>query len=114
MYLWGIVALLIVFSPQYTLFAQQVDMSQFKTMKARSVGPAGMSGRITAIDAVDNNPTIMYAGSASGGLWKSTSGGITWTPIFDEEKVHSIGAISSTKEPHLGRNRRRQPRNSSI
>lgn len=53
-----------------------------------------MSGRITAIDAIHDNPNIIFAGSASGGLWKSTSGGITWEPIFDHEKVHSIGAIS--------------------
>jgi photosystem II stability/assembly factor-like uncharacterized protein len=71
-------------------------------MKTRNVGPAGMSGRITAIDAVDSDPTIIYAGSASGGLWKSTSGGITWEPIFDEQKVHSIGAISVyQKNPDL-------------
>ncbi|GHB27622.1 hypothetical protein GCM10008106_05460 [Mongoliitalea lutea] len=72
----------------------QVDMSQFSVMKARSIGPAGMSGRITAIAAVDDQPEIIYAGAASGGIWKSTSGGITWEPIFDEERVHSIGAIA--------------------
>jgi len=61
-----------------------------------------MSGRITAIDAVDNNPSIIYAGSASGGLWKSTSGGINWKPIFDNEKVHSIGSISIyQKNPNI-------------
>lgn len=78
----------------FSAHAQQVDMDLFKSMKTRNVGPAGMSGRITAIDAVDANPTIIYAGSASGGLWKSTSGGITWDPIFDDQKIHSIGAIS--------------------
>lgn len=78
----------------FTAHAQQVDMDLFKSMKTRNVGPSGMSGRITAIDAVDAEPSIIYAGSASGGLWKSTSGGINWEPIFDEQKVHSIGAIS--------------------
>ncbi len=78
----------------FAAHAQQVNMELFKSMKTRSVGPAGMSGRITAIAAVDENPSIIYAGSASGGLWKSTSGGITWDPIFDNEKVHSIGSIS--------------------
>ncbi|MBB6325678.1 photosystem II stability/assembly factor-like uncharacterized protein [Algoriphagus iocasae] len=82
--------------------AQQVDMGLFKPMKARSIGPAAMSGRITAIDAVDDNPSIIYAGSASGGLWKSTSGGINWKPIFDNEKVHSIGSISIyQKNPNI-------------
>ncbi len=91
-----------MFAQQPALFAQKVDMDQFKSMKARNVGPAAMSGRITAIDAIHENPQIIYAGSASGGLWKSTSGGITWTPIFDEQKVHSIGAISIyQKNPNI-------------
>ncbi len=94
--------MLLMFAPTSALFAQKVDMDQFKSMKARNVGPAAMSGRITAIDAIHDNPQIIYAGSASGGLWKSTSGGITWTPIFDEEKVHSIGAISIyQKNPNI-------------
>lgn len=91
-----------IFIPHTDLFAQKVDMDQFKSLKARNVGPAAMSGRITAIDAIHDNPQIIYAGSASGGLWKSTSGGITWSPIFDEEKVHSIGAISIyQKNPNI-------------
>ena len=87
---------------QLSVQAQQVNMDVFKSMKARSIGPGAMSGRITAIDAVHDNPTVIYAGSASGGLWKSTSGGITWEPIFDNEKVHSIGAISIyQKNPNI-------------
>jgi photosystem II stability/assembly factor-like uncharacterized protein len=86
----------------FATHAQQVDMDLFKSMKTRNVGPAGMSGRITAIDAIDADPTTIYAGSASGGLWKSTSGGITWEPIFDDQKIHSIGAISIyQKNPDL-------------
>jgi len=87
---------------QMSVQAQQVNMDIFKSMKARSIGPGAMSGRITAIDAVHDDPTTIYAGSASGGLWKSTSGGITWEPIFDNEKVHSIGAISIyQKNPNI-------------
>ena len=99
----GWMMLLLLFWASMPLaMAQQIDMSMFKSMKARNVGPAAMSGRITAIDAVHENPNIIYAGSASGGLWKSTSGGITWTPIFDEEKDHSIGAISIyQKNPNI-------------
>ncbi len=87
---------------QLSVHAQQVNMDVFKSMKARSIGPGAMSGRITAIDAVDDDPTTIYAGSASGGLWKSTSGGITWEPIFDNERVHSIGSISIyQKNPNI-------------
>ncbi len=53
-----------------------------------------MSGRVTSIDVVHNNPDIIYAGTASGGLWKSESGGIVWKPIFDKEVTASIGAVA--------------------
>ena len=75
-------------------FGQKVDMDLFKDMKARSIGPAAMSGRITAIDVVESNPEIIYAGAASGGLWRSTGGGLNWEPLFDDEAVLGIGAIS--------------------
>jgi photosystem II stability/assembly factor-like uncharacterized protein len=77
-----------------TGFAQKLDIEKLKGMKPRAIGPAGMSGRITAIDAVISNPDIIYAGAASGGVWKSTSGGVSWEPIFDKETTLSIGAIS--------------------
>lgn len=76
------------------LTGQKLDMEKLKDLKIRSIGPAGMSGRVTAIDVVLNNPSIIYIGTASGGLWKSTSGGIKWDPIFDKEKVASIGALA--------------------
>jgi len=88
--LWFAQMLMIsVFAP-----AQKLDMTRFKGMSARSIGPAGMSGRVTAIDVVLSDPTIIYAGTASGGLWKSTSAGIHWEPIFDDQPVASIGAVA--------------------
>ncbi|MCB4798685.1 WD40/YVTN/BNR-like repeat-containing protein [Neotamlana laminarinivorans] len=74
-------------------FSQEFNMDLVKNLKPRNIGPGGMSGRVTAIDVVNNNPDIMYVGTASGGLWKSTSGGIKWEPIFDNEVTASIGAI---------------------
>ena len=74
--------------------AQKLDMEKLKGMEARSIGPAAMSGRITAIDVVINDRDIMYVGSASGGLWKTTSGGINWEPVFDKESVMAIGAVA--------------------
>jgi photosystem II stability/assembly factor-like uncharacterized protein len=72
----------------------QVDPELLAGMKARSIGPAGMSGRIASIEAVDSNPDIIYVGTATGGVWKSESGGITWTPIFDDQPVAAIGAVA--------------------
>ncbi|MGB1309432.1 MAG: WD40/YVTN/BNR-like repeat-containing protein, partial [Oceanihabitans sp.] len=74
--------------------AQELPMDLVKNMKPRNIGPGGMSGRVTAIDAVHNNPDIIYAGTASGGLWKSISGGITWEPIFNKEITASVGAVA--------------------
>lgn len=75
-------------------WGQTLDLELVKNLKPRNVGPAGMSGRVTSIDVVHSNPDIIYAGTASGGLWKSTSGGIKWEPIFDNEKTASIGAVA--------------------
>jgi photosystem II stability/assembly factor-like uncharacterized protein len=74
--------------------AQTLDLSALKNLKIRNVGPANMSGRITAIDAVTNNPKIIYVGAASGGVWKSENGGTAWQPVFDEQPTQNIGAIA--------------------
>ena len=71
----------------------QIDLEKFDALEFRCIGPAGMSGRITAIDAVERNSNIIYIGSASGGVWKSMNGGTTWDPIFDDQKTLSIGAV---------------------
>ncbi len=85
--------LVLLFSISSTV-SQNIDFSKLKDIKARSIGPAGMSGRVTAIDVITNNPAIIYIGTASGGVWKSESGGVDWSPIFDKEAVASIGAIA--------------------
>ncbi|MBQ4804196.1 hypothetical protein J8L88_15135 [Aquimarina sp. MMG015] len=77
-----------------SISAQEFSMDYVKKIHPRNIGPGGMSGRVTSIDVVTSNPDIMYAGTASGGLWKSTSGGIKWKPIFDKEVTASIGAVA--------------------
>ncbi len=84
---------LIIFPVSQKISAQDFDIDLLKPMKARSIGPAGMSGRIVAIDVVQSNEDIIYVGAASGGVWKSEDAGITWKPIFDDEKLLNIGAI---------------------
>lgn len=70
------------------------DPELFKGLAARALGPAAMSGRITVVRPVDSNPSTIYIGTASGGVWKSVDGGMTFTPIFDRQPVHSIGAVA--------------------
>lgn len=89
----GILLLLaLLFSPG--LEAQQVDWSKMKGLRFRNIGPAGMSGRVTSIDVVHAQPDVIYVGTASGGVWKSESGGVNWKPIFDKQPVQSIGAVA--------------------
>jgi photosystem II stability/assembly factor-like uncharacterized protein len=80
------------------LLAQPLELSLFDALKPRNIGPAGMSGRITAIDVDLSDPDIIYAGAASGGVWKSMNGGITWAPIFDEQPVQAIGAVAVNQQ----------------
>ena len=60
----------------------------------RNIGPAIMGGRIDDIAVVESDPYTIYVGTAAGGLWKTVNNGVTWRPIFDDQKTSSIGAVS--------------------
>jgi photosystem II stability/assembly factor-like uncharacterized protein len=60
----------------------------------RSIGPSNMGGRIDDIAVVESNPSIYYVAFATGGLWKTVNNGTTWTPIFDDQPVASIGDVT--------------------
>lgn len=75
-------------------FSQDFQSGFLRSLKPRSIGPASMSGRITAIDAVVKNPDTWYVGAASGGVWKTTNAGATWTPVFDGQPTLNIGSIA--------------------
>ncbi len=76
------------------LAGQKTDMELFNGIKPRNIGPGGMSGRVTAFAVDPGNENIFYVGTASGGLWKTVNAGTTFTPIFDNEAVASIGALA--------------------
>jgi photosystem II stability/assembly factor-like uncharacterized protein len=73
---------------------QELDPGHFAALSARSIGPAGMSGRIAAIDAVESDPNVIFVGAATGGLWKSVNGGQSWDPLFDEQRVLGVGSVA--------------------
>ena len=77
------------------------DSGTISGLPARNIGSAAMSGRIAAIEAVDENGKITtFVGAASGGVWKSINGTLTFKPVFDKQDVQSIGAISIDPSNH--------------
>jgi len=75
--------------------AVKVDSETISGLGARNIGSAAMSGRVAALDAVQEGQRLtVYIGSASGGVWKSVNGGTTFKPVFDKQPVQSIGAVT--------------------
>ncbi len=73
--------------------AAQVEPNLYAGLKWRNVGPFH-GGRISSVTGVIGDPGTFYVGTPLGGIWKTTSGGVTWFPIFDQEtSVDSVGAI---------------------
>ena len=68
------------------------DTALYTQLAFRHIGPEG--NRVTSIAGVAGDPNIIYAGAASGGVWKSADGGTHWKPMFDKELVSSIGSIT--------------------
>jgi photosystem II stability/assembly factor-like uncharacterized protein len=68
------------------------DSATLAGLRARSIGPATMSGRVASIDVAPTEPATIYVGSASGGVWRSRNNGTTFAPVFDKH-TQSIGAV---------------------
>src|SRR5260370_41924605 len=65
----------------------------FKGIKFRNIGPR-IGGLVCRACGVPGDPFTYYAATAGGGVWKSSDGGLTWKPIFDDQPVSSIGSIA--------------------
>src|SRR5262245_62097457 len=74
--------------------AEPPPIAALKNLSWRSIGPANMGGRVTAIHGVPGDPKTFYVGGADGGIWKTTNGGVTFTGIFENQPTYSIGAIA--------------------
>jgi photosystem II stability/assembly factor-like uncharacterized protein len=90
--------ILFFLSISFVLKSQEKDLSPLETalegFEFRSVGPAFMSGRIADIAIDPSNESIWYVAVGSGGTWKTTNAGTTWTPVTDDQPFYSTGCIT--------------------
>jgi len=72
----------------------------YQQLHWRFIGPEG--NRFSAVVGVPGDPRIYYAGAASGGVYKTTDGGVHWQPVFDDQPVQSIGSLAVAKsDPNI-------------
>ncbi|HLY20489.1 MAG TPA: hypothetical protein VKR61_24850 [Bryobacteraceae bacterium] len=76
------------------VFAESAHDAALKNLKFREIGPAIMGGRVDDFAVVESDPRIIYVASAAGGIFKTSNGGVTWAPIFDDQSNSSIGDIA--------------------
>ena len=82
------------------LLAQELDPAMYAALRYRHIGPEG--NRVIAIASHPGNREVIYAGAASGGIWKTTDGGLNWDPVFDATDVASVGALAvSISDPNV-------------
>jgi photosystem II stability/assembly factor-like uncharacterized protein len=91
--------LLLVFTPAFCLVSTSAAQAPtapeaLKNLEWRNIGPANMMGRVADVEGVPGNPDVVYVGSASGGVFKTTDAGVTWKPLFDDLPYLSIGDIA--------------------
>jgi photosystem II stability/assembly factor-like uncharacterized protein len=76
----------------------ELQSSTLAGLTLRDIGPANMSGRFVDIAVYEKDPYIFYAASATGGVFKTTNNGVTFTPVFEREATHSVGDIEIDQE----------------
>jgi photosystem II stability/assembly factor-like uncharacterized protein len=83
-------------APSPVLAARPLDTLVYRSLKFRAVGPATMGGRMSAFAVRENNPAVIFAGAGTGGLFKTTNNGTTWSAVFEDQPVASIGAVATS------------------
>jgi hypothetical protein len=71
-----------------------LDSTTLAGFRWRAIGPANMSGRVTDVEGVPGNPKVFYVATATGGIWKTINAGTMFFPLFENEKVISMGDIA--------------------
>ena len=74
--------------------AQEIPQNVVDKIEFREIGPTRQGGRYVEFAVVEESTKVIYAATASGGLWKTTNNGQSWDPIFDNENIISIGSVA--------------------
>ena len=74
------------------LSAQEIDPTRYSELQFRHIGPLG--NRVSSVAGVPGDRFTYFAGAATGGIWKTEDAGLHWRPVFDDQPVHSIGALA--------------------
>ncbi len=69
-------------------------VQSLEVLAPRAIGPAGMSGRVASLAGVPGDPLTVWVGAATGGLWQTTNGGLSWQARFEDQESSSIGSIA--------------------
>src|SRR5688572_23075664 len=69
----------------------QLDSVVIASSRWRNIGPANMAGRITDVEGIPSPSRTFYVAAAAGGIWKTTNAGTTFRPLFDNQRVISMG-----------------------
>lgn len=88
------IVLLCLLTFSISLTAQEKSKNTFNGLAFRNIGPAMTSGRIADIAIHPDNENVWYVAVGSGGVWKTMNSGTTWKPLFDTQKVYSIGCVT--------------------
>jgi photosystem II stability/assembly factor-like uncharacterized protein len=81
-------------SPSPAVPAKPALEAALDRLEWRSIGPANMGGRIADVEGVPGDPNTVFVASASGGLWKTVNGGVSWKPTFERQGTLSLGDIA--------------------
>ncbi|MGB2245097.1 MAG: VPS10 domain-containing protein [Flavobacteriaceae bacterium] len=91
-----LLGILFFLAPNQKVYAQNTPSKAelLQSYSWRAIGPANMGGRVTDIDGIPGDPSTFYVSGADGGIHKTTDGGVSFEPIFENQRAYSIGALT--------------------
>ncbi len=100
LFVTSLAASFILSATPLTSATDKLNPELFSQLEYRYIGPVG--NRVSAVAGIPGNPRVYFAGGASGGVWKTTDGGVHWKPVLDDQPVQSIGSLAvAPSDPNI-------------